>query len=364
MLVAQWTKITGGPTTYVFNLTKHLRSLGCKIEILCPEHSPDAYYYDNRLWLRWITIVLKLVKLKPNIIHIHGRLNHIIPALIYKNIFSRKSIIIFTFHTQPTIQSFDPECKEKIIISYSGLLGIIGSILIKFTDQVTSVSGSIIENINTATRLFVPNGYIVIPSGADPTKFVVSSDNKLSKHFEISTIGVTMYDWKYSGHVISIQAINILRSKINNIRLNIIGDGVYTPKLKKLVSSLGINEYVRFLGNRSDINDLLSNTRIYIHMALNEGCSLGIIEAMMAGKPVIVSNCGGNPEIVTNNYTGIVIEPSQYLLADAIERLYNDLELMSSLSKNAAFETRRNHNWNLITLKYFELFCKLVDIKK
>lgn len=345
MLTPQWLNTVGGPTTYVKNLRVELEKLGWRVDILTKEVGSGAYTYNNFLFLRHAHIFAWLQRLKPDVVHIHGSLNMIIPAIMYKLFTNKKVRVVFTFHTQPRLTDyFNPS--KKVRPTYWGVIGFIGTQLLSRCDVVTSVSKSIIDNINAGTRMRIPVAAKVIPSGAVAGPMPGAYCSGFVKMRPIlTTIGVMSWDWKVVGHGIAIEAISLLRKTVPGIILQIAGDGVYRAQLESRVRMLGVSENVVFLGNRSDVADILAKTDIYVHMALNEGCSLAIIEAMMAGKPAIVSSCGGNIEIMENEVNGLVVAPDSVELANAVQRLLSSPNEAAALASRAAKDSRDKFSW-------------------
>jgi len=98
--------------------------------------------------------------------------------------------------------------------------------------------------------------------------------------------------------------------------LQLVGeDDGSTDEAKKLVSDLGLEGRVDFLGNRSDVVTLLSRSQIFVLTSFWEGFPLTIIEAMRAGLPVIASNVGGTSEAVVDKETGYVVSSHEELVS-------------------------------------------------
>ena len=89
----------------------------------------------------------------------------------------------------------------------------------------------------------------------------------------------------------------------------IVGDGASLELLKTKAHELGLENNVRFTGFRRDVPSLLHIMNVYVCSSLSEGHSLSILEAMAAGKPVIATDVGGNPEVVVDGETGFLIRP-------------------------------------------------------
>ncbi|MFH1023616.1 MAG: glycosyltransferase [Planctomycetota bacterium] len=100
------------------------------------------------------------------------------------------------------------------------------------------------------------------------------------------------------------------------------GDGPLREELLNLAARLGISDRVTFAGHQNDMRGILAAFDVLVSSSLSEGCSNVILEAMAAGKPVIATEVGGNPELVTPGETGLLVPPEDpAALADAILRL-------------------------------------------
>jgi glycosyltransferase involved in cell wall biosynthesis len=101
-----------------------------------------------------------------------------------------------------------------------------------------------------------------------------------------------------------------------------------------MVKDLNLENRFFFLGQRSDIPDILSIMDISVLPSLSEGFSNTIVESMAAGKPLVVTDVGGNSEAVVHNKTGLVVPPQNVdRLADAISLLLANKNLAKSMSE-------------------------------
>ena len=81
---------------------------------------------------------------------------------------------------------------------------------------------------------------------------------------------------------------------------------------------------------------------------------------MLNQRPVIAFNCTGNPDIIVNNYNGLLVEPySTIKLALAIEKLFLDKNLLSKFSNNSRLYILDNFDSKIITDKYTKLYTSL-----
>jgi glycosyltransferase involved in cell wall biosynthesis len=101
--------------------------------------------------------------------------------------------------------------------------------------------------------------------------------------------------------------------------------------LESLVRELKLSEQVEFMGECENVPELLGSSGFYVSSSLSEGISLTILEAMAVGLPVIATNVGGNPEIVVESETGMLVEVGNP------ERLANAMVLMCQ--RKSSWET-------------------------
>ncbi|EIW90355.1 glycosyltransferase [Alishewanella agri BL06] len=91
-----------------------------------------------------------------------------------------------------------------------------------------------------------------------------------------------------------------------NLILLLVGDGPIRRELEQLVDQLQIRPNVRFTGFKTNISDYLALMDIYLLSSHTEGTSMTLLEAMSLGLPCVVTEVGGNPEIVANNINGLL----------------------------------------------------------
>ena len=96
---------------------------------------------------------------------------------------------------------------------------------------------------------------------------------------------------------------------IDNARLVLIGDGEdgYVRGLEDMIRDMGLSGRVINLGSRKDVPSLIKELDILVCPTLSEGFSRVILEAMAAGKPVVATDAGGNPEAVEDGVTGYIV---------------------------------------------------------
>ena len=95
--------------------------------------------------------------------------------------------------------------------------------------------------------------------------------------------------------------------KLPNSLLLIAGEGVLRKEAEELIGNLGVAEYVRLLGVRRDVDQLMNLADAYVMSSAWEGLPMVLLEATASGLPIIATGVGGNAEIVLDGITGFVV---------------------------------------------------------
>ena len=139
----------------------------------------------------------------------------------------------------------------------------------------------------------------------------------------------------------------------------IAGDGELLEACRERIMRQGLP--VKILGWQSNIERVLSAADIVVLTSDNEGTPLSLIQAGMAGLPVVTTNVGSVPEIVLSNMTGLVTELEVQEIADALERLASDGALRVQLGSAAQKFTLANFGLQRLVNDHQELYKKLLS---
>jgi len=125
-------------------------------------------------------------------------------------------------------------------------------------------------------------------------------------------IGRLARDERYSkGHRELIVAWPIVRQRIQDAQLWVVGDGPLRPELESLARSAGVAEAVRFFGQVSESEkiELIRRSRCLAMPSRGEGFGLVYLEAMRLGRPCLVSNCDAGREVINPPEGGLAVAP-------------------------------------------------------
>ena len=156
--------------------------------------------------------------------------------------------------------------------------------------------------------------------------------NNILNEFKIVHVANNLED-NTKGTLETILILNELLKKDSRFYLEIIGDGNYVSKIRRLVYKLHISEKVKFKGRiivRSEYLNVLSNNHLLLLPTKFEGLPRTIIEAMSLGMPVIASNISGIPELIDQNLC--ISKNEIYSYVEKINRISIDVEMLEKIS--------------------------------
>lgn len=151
-----------------------------------------------------------------------------------------------------------------------------------------------------------------------------------------------------------------VRRQRPDVKLDIVGDGSERTALQVLAKELGLTDSVHFLGEQDDVPAILSRASVFVNCSLSEGISLSLLEAMSLGLGVIATRVGGNPEVIEDGRTGILVPPGEPVaLSRAMLRLLDDAEL-GRLGRAAGKCTRERFDVRRMVADYEALYSELL----
>jgi len=119
-------------------------------------------------------------------------------------------------------------------------------------------------------------------------------------------------------------------------RFIIIGEGSERKNLENLIAKHNLKNNFILAGNIDQAARLLKAIDVYVCSSVKEGLSYTLIEAMQAGRPIVATAVGGNPELIENNITGLIsAAQNAQALAEKIKTLLNNKTLALELGQNA-----------------------------
>lgn len=127
--------------------------------------------------------------------------------------------------------------------------------------------------------------------------------------------------------------------KGRSLRVSFFGAGVNREGLSGLAARLGVTN-VSFEGQTNDVAGVWKSHHALILPSRSEGLPLSLVEAMMSGRPAIVTNVGGNTEVVEDEVNGFVAAPSEDAIDAALEAAWARRHELRGMGLSAAARIR------------------------
>jgi glycosyltransferase involved in cell wall biosynthesis len=296
-----------------------------------PIHIWNAPHKSIKLFNRCLKVSRYLKKQNINVLHCH--LIYITGPII--GVLANIRNIITTVHTD-------------IKFSWLERNGL------KLSDRILACSSSVKNNVSE----FFPDKRITLLNNA--TRYQEHSNNniELTNNYNIKNDNIVILTL---GRLIIAKGYDVLIEAFKNVWIDypnavllIGGEGPERGNLAEKISSLGLNESVRLLGNVSKVHELYQRANIYVNSSLWEGLPMTLLEAMSCGKPIVATNVGGNGELIIDGVTGSLVKHSDPLaLASAIKVLLSNSKQQKLFSENAMKHFIKNYS--------IESHCKILS---
>jgi len=219
---------------------------------------------------------------------------------------------------------------------------------------------------NLMAKLNLPEEkFRVIPNAIDLQEFNFELDIKKKKkdlgiNNENMNIVCVSKLRKGKGHEHLLEAFENVFAENKHLNLLIVGDGEQKNRLLRQIENYSCKNNIYFLGNRSDVKEILKISDIFVLPTLGEGMSNAIMEAMVCGLPVITTDIPENKELITNNENGLLIPLKNVnFLEEAIKKIIYNKDLGGELGENAKEKMRESFDINIIASKFVHFFNSL-----
>lgn len=165
-----------------------------------------------------------------------------------------------------------------------------------------------------------------------------------------------------------IDAFGLLKTQLagqaGGLSLLIVGDGPMREGLVDQVKRLGLERSVWLAGSRDDVPDLLRAMNVFVLPSLAEGVSNTLLEAMATGLPVIATSVGGNPELITQHFNGLLVSAQDPIaLAEAMRSMVTDHPKRELMASNGYARVTREFNWSRTVEQYMAVYDNLMGIE-
>jgi glycosyltransferase involved in cell wall biosynthesis len=322
--------LTGGP------LAEEARKLRVPVRVLSGSHKA----------VRAAQGLMTMAAIQPDIIHAHN------PTSLHYAMMGKLvsgAPVVMTDHGQCMGVARNPSDREW-----------------SRTDAVVAVSNAVAKRRGIAA---IEGKTSVIPNGVEPTaahrgRDAVRRELGLPEDRVVAIIAARLVAIK--GHETLLRALAELKNSQDpklSMTLLIAGDGPHREAMEALAGELGLDaEWVRFLGFRLDVPDLLEAADFFVLPSLAEGLPLSVLEAMSHRLPVIATPVDGIPEVVVEGETGLLV-PTQApaALAAAISRMIQDETMRRDFGEAGYQRVHSEFSFEQMVRRYGAVYSDLCD---
>jgi len=293
---------------------------------------------------------------KPDVVHLNSSKISGLGALAGRLCGVRN--IIFTAHAW----AFNEErpLYQKIVIAFLSWLTVI------LSTQTIVVSEAMRKQI---TRGPLVRGKVIsIANGTRPYHFLEKKEARraLTALYPALSVSDLEHDvWigtvaelhPVKGLPYAIEALNILHENYPTLRYLILGEGQMRKTLEKQIRESGLQNTVFLLGHVKDAPQYGTAYDLFLLPSLSEAFGIALLEAGLAGLPVVASNVGGIPEIITNGETGLLVPPKNPgAIVHAIDSLLADQSLREQLGNALHQRVQKEFSIEILVRKTFTLY--------
>ncbi len=241
---------------------------------------------------------------------------------------------------------------------------LINPLLNLFTDRVTAISKATkhalteFENIPSRSIKVLYNGIAPMTFDDDKAKVLKASLGIPENHLVLGT--VARFD-PIKNHIMMLTAFAKVIKQHANCTLLIVGDGEEREKIEQCIEQLSLKNNVILAGYEPKPAEHIALMDIFLLSSLSEGTSMTLLEAMSIKKPCVVTNAGGNPEIIHHEKNGLVTPNDDAdAFANAINQLVSSPQLITQYGEQGEKLFNENFHQQAMNEKFASLYSAKV----
>ena len=360
---------SGGAKTHLFELLDKLK-LSCDVSVGCLMQGPfyqeikekdiKSYIFEqrNRFDLSVVNDIHRFItENKIELLHVHGARANFIAMFLKRKL----SIPVVTTMHSDYLLDFD-EFFKKLVFTNLNILSL------RRLNYFIAVSDSFKDML--IKRNFRPNGIYTVYNGMDFSKIpqnVTSKEEYAKRHNleindELCYVGIAARFDIVKGVDVFIKGAAGAYEKNKNLRFLIAGTGAEEKNLKALAHNLGLDDAVKFLGFETDIYGFLNFIDINTLTSKCESFPYSMLEGAAMKKPMIASNVGGIPALVSDGETGFVFENDKSdALSLRILELSSNKELIKTMGEAICKKVREQFSADVFAKTHLEIYTNILN---
>jgi L-malate glycosyltransferase len=326
----------------VGRLGEELRAEGTPV--VCLDRRPGLDLAVSR------RVAVELRKRRIEVVHAHQYTPFFYAALA-KGLTWRRVHLMFTEHGRhyPDVVSAKRRLLNRLVFS-------------RLADEVNGVCGFSVRSL-AVNDGFGRHRMEVIENGIDVDRYRAGADKPQARRtlgFDADRRAVACVARFHpvKDHRTLLSAFAPTAARHPDVDLWLAGDGPLRAELERQARELGIADRTRFLGIRSDVPALLAAADIFTLTSVSEAASITLLEAMASGLPAVVTNVGGNPDIVTDRVHGLLVPRGDAAaLSSAFDALLADPERATEMGLAGRRRVEEHFRLDRTVEEYWERYA-------
>jgi glycosyltransferase involved in cell wall biosynthesis len=366
----------GGPSTYLYNLLGDLVQRGHEVAVITYgdlEEEHDYPYPVMRI-SRQQPIPVRLIKFVYRILSIGRRYD-----LLFVNNYGLPAVVANVFLRKPVAMKLVGDFAWEYSIRH-GLINNEG--IDEFQGRSHSFKVELLKRLqlfytSKADSIIAPSQYFkdiisgwgipyhkieVIYNAIDPSRYALActkeeARGRLGLGGKIILTVARLTPWKGVDKIIKV--LPEIRRQIDEANLVVVGDGPELGNLQRLAREFGVKERVSFVGRvpHEEVPYYLRAADVFVLYSGYEGLPHIVLEAMATGVPVILSDKGGNQEVVEDEVNGLLVPiGNQEKLKEAILRVLQDRELAEESVDKSRKKVAHTFAWDVMVERTLDAF--------
>jgi len=281
----------------------------------------------------------------PNVIHTHGWIANFYSAVCAR---IRGVPCVSTFHSMTEIETVKERLAFRIVARLSNAMVFVCEAQERHFRAAARMRHCCV--IRNGLRLNAPRA-----TSAEGDSVMLREELCISAGNPVVTCVASLRPGK--GHEVLLEAWTVVIERFPTARLLLLGDGICRASLERLRSRLNISRSVSLLGERSDVRSFLSITDVFVLASFSECLSYAIMEAMSMACPIVVTEVGGNTELVQHREDGLLVPPGDpSALAEGLGYLLLDRETARRFGQAARVKVERHFTARRMVQSYEDLY--------
>ena len=330
-------------------LTNKLQEAGIETYVI-----QESNHFIPNICLRAITL---LKGKRIDIIHSHRYKENLLALLLGKALRVRN--LISTLHGLP-----EPALGNANGAIVTGLKARLNYFIMRNTFSSIAAVSEGMRNVLVRDYDFPKGKVVVVYNGIEVPRGIQLHNRESiqfpNRHFHIGTIGRMV---SVKGYDLFLEVAGEMIRQTTKVRFSILGEGPLKEKLVRKARELKVEGHVEFVSERPDPFTFYQDLDLYLNTSLNEGIPMSILEAMACGLPVVATNIGGIPEIISHGEDGLLVEgrePKKYV--QSCLRIMEDPKLRITLGQNAIKKVQSCFDSSKMAESYVRLYQKACAI--